>query len=259
VITNWTAVVTSGTVSLPNTSGTGDINETIPTLPNGAVVTYTVTVQTPSDFTGQLVNAVTVTTPTPDPNPDCTQCETTPLTPTPEADIETVKVTSTAGQATFVPGESVEYTITVANHGPSDATAVNVEDTAPAGTVITNWTAVVTTGAVTLPNASGSGNLNETIPVLPNGAVVTYTVTVQTPSDFTGTLVNAVTVTTPTPDPNPDCPQCETTPLTPEPEADIETVKVTSTAGQATFVPGESVDYIITVTNHGPSDATAVN
>ncbi|MBK1442826.1 DUF11 domain-containing protein, partial [Parapedobacter sp. ISTM3] len=112
--------------------------------------------------------AVTVTTPTPDPNPDCTQCETTPLTPDPQADIVTVKVVSDATQTTFTPGESVDYTITVTNHGPSDAQDVNVEDTAPAGTTITNWTAVVTSGTVSLPATSGSGNLNETIGKLPN-------------------------------------------------------------------------------------------
>jgi gliding motility-associated-like protein/uncharacterized repeat protein (TIGR01451 family) len=258
-ITNWTAVVTTGTVTLPNVNGTGNINETIPTLPNGAVVTYTVTVQTPSDFTGELVNAVAVTTPTPDPEPECTTCTTPPLTPDPQADIVTVKVTSEAGKTTYTPGEAVDYTITVTNNGPSDATAVNVADTAPAGTTITNWTAAVTTGTVTLPNTSGAGNLNETIATLPNGAVVTYTVTVQTPSDFTGELVNAVAVTTPTPDPEPECTTCTTPPLTPDPQADIVTVKVTSEAGKTTYTPGESVDYTITVTNNGPSDATAVN
>src|SRR5690606_10188891 len=228
-------------------------------LPDGAVVTYTVTVQTPPDFEDDLVNAVTVTTPTPDPDPTCDDCETPPLTPDPQADIVTVKVTSTAGQTTFVPGESVDYTITVTNNGPSDAQDVNIVDTAPTGTTITAWTAVVTTGTVTLPNASGSGNINETIATLPDVAVVTYTVTVQTPPDFEDDLVNAVTVTTPTEDPDPTCDDSETPPLTPDPQADIVTVKVTSTAGQTEYTPGESVDYTITVTNNGPSDATNVN
>src|SRR5690606_36455647 len=148
--------------------------ETIAVLPNGAVVTYTVTAQTPPDHDEDLINAVTVTTPTEDPDPDCPQCETPPLTPDPQADIETATVTSDAGQTEYVPGESVEYTITVTNHGPSDAQAVNIQDTAPAGTPITGWTAEVTTGTVTLPNASGTGDIDETIATLPNGAVVTY-------------------------------------------------------------------------------------
>src|SRR5690606_15241145 len=258
-ISSWTAVATTGTVTLPNASGTGDINETIANLPNGAVVTYTVTVQTPADHDDDLINAVQVTTPTPDPDPDCPDCETPPLPPAPEADIVTVKVTSDAGQITYTPGESVEYTITVTNNGPSDAQDVNIQDTAPAGTTITSWTAAVTSGTVTLPNASGTGDINETIATLPNGAVVTYTVTVQTPADHDEDLINAVTVTTPTPDPNPDCPDCETPPLPPAPEADIVTVKVTSDAGLTEYTPGESVEYTITVNNNGPNGATDGN
>src|SRR3546814_3641417 len=76
-------------------------------------------------------------------------------------------------------------------------------------------------------------------------------------SDVCSSDLNAVTVTTPTPDPNPDCPECETPPLPPAPEADIVTVKVTSDAGLTEYTPGESVDYTITVTNNGPSDAQA--
>src|SRR3546814_6612513 len=162
-ITNWTAVVTTGTVTLPAVSCTGDIDEAIATLPDGAVVTYTVTVQTPPDFTDDLVNAVTVTTPTEDPDPTCPECETPPLTPDPQADIVTVKTTSTAGQTEFTPGESVDYTITVTNNGPSDAQAVNIQDTAPSGTTISEWTAEVTTGTVTLPATSGTGDNDEKI------------------------------------------------------------------------------------------------
>jgi gliding motility-associated-like protein/uncharacterized repeat protein (TIGR01451 family) len=125
-----------------------------------------------------------------------------------------VKTTQTAGQTTFTPGENVIYTITVANNGPSDAATVNVKDIAPTGTTIGAWTASVTTGSVTLPNASGTGNLDETIAILPNGAVVTYTVTVQTPATFTGTLSNTATVTSATPDPVPACAACTTAPLT---------------------------------------------
>src|SRR3546814_18258858 len=94
-----------------------------------------------------------------------------------------MKTVSTARQTTCVPGESVDYTITVTNNGPSDAQDVNIVDTAPAGTTITNWTAVVTTGTVTLPAVSGTGDIDETIATLPDGAVVTYTVTVQTRSE----------------------------------------------------------------------------
>src|SRR5690606_20708474 len=104
--------------------------------------------------------------PTEDPDPTCPDCETPPLPPAPEADIVTVKTTSDAGQTEYTPGESVDYTITVTNNGPSDAVDVNINDTAPAGTTITGWTAAVTTGTVTLPATSGTGDINETIATL---------------------------------------------------------------------------------------------
>ncbi|WP_177230389.1 gliding motility-associated C-terminal domain-containing protein [Chitinophaga sp. CF118] len=258
-ISSWTASVTTGMVTLPSTSGTGNLDQIITTLPNGAVVNYEVTVQTPVTFSSNLSNTVAVTSATTDPDPACTACSTTPITPILSADIVTVKTTKNTSQTSFVPGESVVYTITVTNNGPSDATNVNIVDAAPAGTTISNWTASVTTGTVILPNISGTGNLNETIASLPNGAVVSYEVTVQTPSTFSSSLNNTVAVTSATPDPVPACTSCTTTSITPAPSADIVTVKTTKNISQTTFVPGENVVYTITITNNGPSDATNVN
>ncbi len=255
-ISSWTAAVTTGTVTLPNTNGTGNLNQTISTLPNGAVVTYTVTVAIPSGFTGSLSNTAAVTSLTPDPTPGCTACTTTPITAAPSADIVTTKTTTATG---YVPGGTVTYTITVRNNGPSNASNVNVVDNAPTGTTISSWSAAVTNGTVILPNTNGTGNLNQTIATLPNGAVVTYTVTVAIPSGFTGSLSNTAAVTSPTPDPTPGCTACTTTPITAAPSADIVTVKTTQTAGQTTFTPGENVIYTITVTNNGPSNAATVN
>src|SRR3546814_16528211 len=99
----------------------------------------------------------------------------------PQADIVTVKVTSDAGQTEYTPGESVDYTITVTNKGPSDAQDVNIQDTAPTGPTITSWTAVVTTGTVTHTNASCTGNINEKIYTHTDGSVWTSTGPVRKP------------------------------------------------------------------------------
>ncbi|WKW45969.1 Ig-like domain-containing protein [Myroides sp. JBRI-B21084] len=55
-------------------SGTGDVNNVLPTLAVGQTVTYTVNVAVPATMTGNLTNTVTVTSVTPDPNPACTTC-----------------------------------------------------------------------------------------------------------------------------------------------------------------------------------------
>ncbi|MFB9065848.1 T9SS type B sorting domain-containing protein, partial [Flavobacterium branchiarum] len=259
-ISSWTAMPSTG-VTYPNASGTGNLNESLATLANGLVAIYEVTVQTPTDFSGTLSNTVTATSTTPDPTPGpCTTCTTTPITPTPQAHLNTVKTLSNPSQTSFVPGQAVVYRIAVTNNGPSDATAVSIVDNAPAGTTISSWTAMPSTG-VTYPNASGTGNLNETLVTLANGLVAIYEVTVQTPADFTGTLSNAVTATSTTPDPTPGpCTTCTTTPIAPTiVQAHLNTVKTLKDQIQKTFAPGHVVTYRITVTNQGPDAATAVN
>ncbi len=247
-------------ITLPANAGNAGIDQTIANLPNGTVVTYNVTVQTPSSFTGNLVNVVTESSATPDPNgtTPCAAC--TVNTPAaPSADIVTVKTTKTAGKTVFSPGEAVVYTITVTNNGPSDAANVIVKDNAPAGTSISTWKASVTPATVNLPHQSGAGNLNETIASLPDGAVVTYEVTVQTPPTFSGTLSNTAVVSSTTPDPVSGCTACTTTPLNNVPGADIVAVKTLKDPAQTSFKPGDAVVYLITVTNNGPSDAANVN
>lgn len=50
------------------TSGTGELNSTAPELEIGASITYTVLLQIPEDFEGNLANTVNVTSVTPDPD-----------------------------------------------------------------------------------------------------------------------------------------------------------------------------------------------
>jgi gliding motility-associated-like protein/uncharacterized repeat protein (TIGR01451 family) len=255
-ISAWTA---TSTVTLPNTSGAGNINETIATLPNGAVVTYTVRVTTPANFIANLSNTAAVTTTTQDDNQTNNSSVTPAITPAAIADIVTVKQLKDASQTTFTPGQNVVYLITVTNNGPSDAKNINIKDIAPTGTAISAWTATVTNGSVTLPNASGIGNLNETIATFPDGAVVTYEVTVKTPASFSGSLSNTAIVTSGTTDPTPGNNNNTSSSTTPAPVADVAAVKQLKNAGQTTFSPGTAVVYTIAVTNHGPSDAKNVN
>ncbi|MEL4309200.1 DUF11 domain-containing protein, partial [Joostella sp. CR20] len=90
---------------------------------------------------------------------------------------------------TYTAGEDVVYTITVTNDGPSDATNVSVEDPFPAGITEGSWTSD--------QGGSGTGALSDVIASLADGEVVTYEVTLSVPSDFTGDLVNIVSVTSP--------------------------------------------------------------
>ncbi|MFP9100918.1 choice-of-anchor L domain-containing protein, partial [Flavobacterium sp. RHBU_24] len=184
-------------------SGTGALNNTIPVLLPGEIVTYTYTIAVPSNYPeNDIVNSVAVTSSTTDPTPACTTCSILAV-PTPKANLITVK---TDGQSTYIiedeeqDGELV-YTITVTNAGPSDAYNVNIFDQRPTGIDNMTWSNADNT-------ANGISTLNQTIPVLPAGESVVYTVTLYVPDDFTGTLTNTAVVTSDTPDPDPSCPNC---------------------------------------------------
>ena len=197
----WT-VTYSGGASGP-ASGTGSINATIDLTDHGTarfVVTATVDADFPLDQV--LTNTATITGPggIPDPNPDD---NTASVTSTPVA-LTDLAVTKTDGQTRYVPGQSVTYTITVTNAGPSFASQAAVVDTLdPAIVASASWTAVFT-GAGSAGTLAGSGSINENIDLAPGGTAV-YTVVAQTLADATGPLVNTVTVSTSdlSNDPNP--------------------------------------------------------
>lgn len=251
-ITIWNATVTAGTVTLPATSGTGDLDQTITALPAGAEVMYVVRVTTPLTFTGTLSNTAQASSSVTDANPSDNTSTTPPMTPTPKADVSVTKLTAATK---YVPGTTVLYTITVTNNGPNDATDAHVQDDAPAGTMMGNWTAVVTSGIADVPVLSGMGNIDQVITTLPKDAVVTYTVEVNVPSSFTGNLSNTATANAATSDPVAGNNSSTTAPIIAGPEADLQVVKTTDST---TFAPGEEVVYKVRVTNNGPSDAKNV-
>ena len=65
-VMNWTSNL--------GTSGTGALNETIPSIANGGSVIYTVTIAIPVSYTGALTNIATVSSDTTDPDTSCVQC-----------------------------------------------------------------------------------------------------------------------------------------------------------------------------------------
>jgi uncharacterized repeat protein (TIGR01451 family) len=240
----WSCAATAGS-SCTAASGSGPIATTVD-LAAGGAATFTVTVDIDPAATGTLVNTVTVAAPAgvTDPNPaDDTATDTDLLQP--EADLA---VTKTNGVSNAVPGQTVTYTITVSNAGPSDVTGATVADALPAALVGAVWTC--TPGAGAACTASGTGDVIDAVDV-PAGTSVVYTLTGTVDPAASGTLVNTATVTAPAgvvdPDPGNDTDTDTDTLL---PTADLS---ITKTDGATTAVPGQPVTYTITVTNAGPS------
>lgn len=173
---------------------------------------------------------------------------------TPNANIVTVKELKNQNQSSYIPGEDVVYKITVTNNGPSAATNMRVVDNAPVGTSIVKWTATATN--LTLPNATGTGNLDQTIPLMQNAAVVVYEVTVKTLATSSLPLSNTVVVTSSTPDLTTAGDNLTTAAIPAEIRNDLSITKM-SNHNLASGVNDE-FDYVITVKNNGLFTANAV-
>jgi uncharacterized repeat protein (TIGR01451 family) len=166
-------------------------------------------------------------------------------------DVADLGVTINDGSATYTPGTSSVYSVTVINNGPNDATSVNVVNNAPAGTSISSWSCA----GASCPAASGSGNINQTAVSLNVSDTLVYTVNLAIPSGQTGNLVNTVTVSNTNVDPissNDTASDTDTL----SGSADIS---VSNDDASATYTPGTTAQYTLTVSNNGPSDASSIN
>jgi uncharacterized repeat protein (TIGR01451 family) len=155
-----------------------------------------------------------------------------------------------ATQPTTIAGRSAVYEVTVANAGPGSAQSVVVEDTLPTGTTLVSATGVGW-------SCTGSGApLRCTRDGLAAGATApTISVTVAVPpTAATGTsLRNVAQVTSATTDPDPTNNSSDATFLV-ERRADLAIDK--THVGEA--VVGETLTYVVSVANNGPSQATQV-
>ncbi|GAB1418020.1 hypothetical protein MASR2M12_07850 [Bacteroidales bacterium] len=136
-------------------------NWTIGSLANGATATMTVkaTVNASGDYTNTAAISGDQTDPTPGNNSSS-------VTPSPSA-VADLSVTKTLDKTNPHVGETVVFTITAKNNGPSAASGVVVNDQVPAGFTVTNSS--VSAGTWTAPNWN-IGNLA-------NGASATLTLT----------------------------------------------------------------------------------
>ncbi|PKN94770.1 MAG: hypothetical protein CVU44_02890 [Chloroflexi bacterium HGW-Chloroflexi-6] len=183
----WTCVGAGGGTC--TAAGSGDINDTV-NLPAGGSVTYTVSATISPSATGSLSNTAIVTASVTDPSP-ANNSATDTDTLAPQADLS---ITKTDGSAIAVVGNSLTYTITASNSGPSNAPGSTVADTFPADLTGITWTCVGAGGGTC--TAAGSGNINDTVN-LPAGGSVTYTANATVSLAATGTLSNTATVSEP--------------------------------------------------------------
>ncbi|HEY4991302.1 MAG TPA: putative Ig domain-containing protein [Nakamurella sp.] len=238
---NGDQTATSGTLSLSAgfIAWTGDI-------PPGGTVTITGTVDVHDPDTGNKVLASTVSTAAPGSNCPVSGGTDPACSVAVAVQIPGLTLTKTADVAFAVPGQTVRFTVTIADTGQTAYTPATVTDTLNLLDDATyNNNATASTGAVSYasPVLTWTGNLSPG-----DTAVITYTVTVHNPDTGDKLLTGPVAST----DPGSSCPPassnagCDITipVLTPA-------LTISIGASPATATPGTAVAYTITAANTG--------
>ena len=175
---------------------------------------------------------------------EASACDTS-VTALPRADLSLAKtITNPATHA----GDNVTFHLAVTNDGPDDAGSVVVNDPLPSGLSFVSA-------------SSGSYDSNSgvwSVGPVANGATVTVDVTAKVTASNVTNVAEIVSASVVDPDSVPDDGQGDdyaTANVTVAPSADIEVTNVVTDA--PTFL-GDSVTFLVTVTNKGPSDATGL-
>lgn len=258
----WACTATSGS-SCGTASGTGnDISFTGNVAPSG-VLTLTISGIVATAAAGTTItNTASVVVPIGFTN-NGTASDSVDTAIATSADLATTK--RVLGTTPVAPGQTFQYEITIANGGPSQATNVIATDELP-----------VPLSFVSGPDCSATGR---TVTCGPRAALdandsYSWTITVKLNSAYPGDgsdIRNVATGSSDVDDPNPGNDSSNPNAdddndghpdggvpggTVADPLSDLSTTKQVQSSGPV--VPGNDFDYLITVTNDGPSDATNV-
>lgn len=247
------AASTAGWVCTPNNNAGATCTLALGVLAGGASGTanYAVTVNAPlSPSVTQISNQATIGddgSNGTDANPvDNAAGDTTPIS---GADLS---ISKSDGVNTAAPGGTVVYTISASNAGPNAVSGATVADAFP-NSLSCSWTCTGAGGGTCA--AAGTGPINDATVNLPVGTSVTYTASCSISPLASGLLVNTATVATPAgvADPTPgnnhatDIDNLVTS-------ADLS---LTLSDSRSYVALGDSLNYVIEVSNAGPSAAQA--
>ncbi len=166
--------------------------------------------------------------------------------------VSPISITKTANQASYVPGDTASYTVTVANIGLVNATGASLADPVPAGLANPVWTCATASGTAACPAPATPGITFD----LPGQSSLVFTLT----GTVTGrdTLDNTATIAPGTGGVCAATTGCSATVTPSYTASQTSPISITKTANQANYRPGETARYAITVTNEWTVNATGV-
>ncbi|GAA4942143.1 DUF7507 domain-containing protein [Actinoplanes utahensis] len=166
-----------------------------------------------------------------------------------------LKVVQTYTPANPVPGDTITYTATVTNQGPSQARDILLTDPIAYTSNFVGAEIGTTPSPTPCTYTAAIGTVECAVPDMMPGTTTTVTIVVALPFPGTGTVNNAVSVSSSTPERN-VADNNHSVWKTGTPEADVG-VKLVLGANRAK--PGDVVPFTLTVTNTGPWPATNVS
>jgi uncharacterized repeat protein (TIGR01451 family) len=188
----WTCSGANG-ATCAQSSGSGNLTLSLPSFPVGGAATITISGVVAADATGDLVNTAQVLPPVGVDDPTFTNNSATiSSTLQPRTDLV---VTQSLPPNAFV-GQTIVYTVTVQNNGPSVAANARVSNTPPALVTVTGWACAASSGS-SCGAASGSAPVDDMVTLAPGGTVI-YTVTGVVFRRAVGALPFSSTVAAPT-------------------------------------------------------------
>ena len=237
--------VTNGTAScgiITGVVGSGSFSATGAAINAGAAnsVSYSLPVQFDSSMTSaSITNTATTSSPS-DPGGPHSASDTDTL-----AAQTSLAVTKTDGSSFYTPGGTATYIVTVSNNGPSDANAVSVSDTLPAGVTIAGTVGCTANGVADCGSVSNTANsFSASAAGIGAGAgnSLVFTVPVNFAANLlTDPLVNTVSVS----DPNdPSAPETASDSDARSASAGLSIAKTDDQGG--TYTPGGSANYTVT-------------
>jgi uncharacterized repeat protein (TIGR01451 family) len=262
-----TETLPAGVTFVSATASTGTFDSTsgvwtVGTVAVGATETLTVTVTVNAGTEGStLVDRFAVSPPpgvgppeveNPCPDDAAQSCASTDILPPPGSP-ELIQ-SKNVDQTTAVPGDTLTYTMGVANDGTADATGVTATDTIPAGVT---FVAADTHGAGTYNSSTGIWTIGTVASA--TSATLTITATVNTGTEATTQINRFIITSTGVPvivlDACPDVPteSCGSTTIPGVPQ-----LVQNKTVDQTSAAVGGTLTYTMTLANTGTGDATGV-
>ncbi|MCP4424686.1 MAG: DUF11 domain-containing protein [Chloroflexi bacterium] len=212
----------------------------------GQTASISLVVNVPPNYAANsITNTASVFTTTDDPDPSNDQ-DTEITTIEKRADLSIVK-TDTPDPA--LAGNTLQYSLSVTNNGPSTADNVVVSDVLPNGTTYQN---VFGPADWNCNYNGGARSISCTKPSMDVGETALINLSLQVDSDYPGNSIsNTGRITSDTTDPDLGDNQ-DTEITTVEKRADLS---ITKSDTPDPVAPGEVIRYALSVSNNGPSDA----